>query len=197
MISPAYAHLIEQLTRLPGIGEKTAQRLAFYLLKMPATEARQIGQAIVDAAEKIALCTDCNNISETGLCAICEDGGRDRTKILVVEESSVLHTIERTGEFKGLYHVLLGARAPLSESISVDPAITRLIHRLQTGHVTEVILATSPNMNGEAVAFYLTQLIKPLDIQITRIACGIPAGVGIEYVDEVTLAKSLEGRYRI
>ena len=192
-----FAYLIEQLMELPGIGRKSAQRMAFYLLKMPTEEAKKIGQAIIDVKERLSFCKICNNISEGELCTICASPNRDSQKVLVVEEPSTLYAVERTGEYRGLYHVLLGALSPLSEANGTELTIKNLMERLEKGGISEVIIATNPNIEGEATAIYLTRLIKPLNIKVTRIACGIPVGVDLEYADEVTLAKSLEGRREI
>jgi len=192
-----FTYLIDQLMELPGIGRKTAQRLAFYILKMPAEEAKKIGQAIVDVKEKLSFCKICNNIAEGEICSICASPNRDTQKVLVVEEPSTLYAIEKTGEYRGIFHVLLGALSPLSGTAAADVTIKNLIERLEKGGVSEVIIATNPNIEGEATAIYLTRLIKPLEIKVTRIACGIPVGVDLEYADEVTLAKSLEGRREI
>jgi recombination protein RecR len=189
-----FAYLIEQLMELPGIGRKTAQRLAFYILKMPAEEAKKIGQAIFDVKEKLSFCKVCNNIAEGEICFICANPNRDTRKVLIVEEPSTLYAIEKTGEYRGVYHVLLGSLSPLSGSGGLDLTLKALLERLEKGGVEEVIVATTPNIEGEATAIYLTRLIKPLKIKVTRIACGIPVGVDLEYADEVTLAKSLEGR---
>jgi recombination protein RecR len=189
-----FAHLIEQLMELPGIGRKSAQRLAFYILKMSPEEAKKIGQAIIDVKDKLSFCRICNNITEGEICSICASPNRETNKVVVVEEPSTLYAIERTGEYKGLYHVLLGALSPLSGTASPDLTIKNLIERLEKGGISEVIIATNPNIEGEATAIYLTRLIKPLNIKVTRIATGIPVGVDLEYADEVTLIKSLEGR---
>ena len=199
-----FARLIEELKKLPGIGQKTAQRLAFFILKIPVPEAKSIAQAILDVKDRLRLCSLCQNVSEAEACEICRDPKRDPTKILVVKEPSTLYAIERTGEYKGLYHVLLGTLSaldglPRSQTgmIPADIKVKELLDRLQregTSKVQEVILATDPTMEGEAMALYLTKLIKPLGIKVTRIAYGIPVGVDLEYADEVTLIKSLEGR---
>ncbi len=192
-----FAYLIEQLMELPGVGRKSAQRMAFYILKMPTEGAKKIGQAIIDVKDMLSFCKICNNISEGEICAICSSPNRDTQRVVVVEEPSTLYAIERTGEYKGLYHVLLGALSPLSETNGTELTIKNLIERLEKGGISEVIVATNPNIEGEATAIYLTRLIKPLNIKVTRIACGIPVGVDLEYADEVTLAKSLEGRREI
>jgi len=189
-----FAHLIAQLMRLPGIGRKSAQRLAFHLLKMEAKEAKEIGQAIIDAKDRIAFCDLCNNMADTPLCVICKNPIRDTRTMLVVEEPSTLYTIEKGGEYQGLYHVLLGSLSPLSPNTDTDLAFRKLMERLEKGGVSEVILAMPPTMEGEATALYLTRQIRPLEIRVTRIACGIPVGLDMEYVDEVTLAKALAWR---
>jgi len=186
--------LIDELKRLPGIGRKTAQRLAFFLLKMPAEEARGLAQAILDVKERLRFCRWCNNVSEEEVCRFCADPRRDRTRILVVEEPSTLFAVERTGEYKGLYHVLVGSLSPLDGRGPSEIKAQSLIDRLTAGEVKEVIIATNPTIEGEATAIYLTRLIKPTGVKVTRIAYGIPVGVDLEYADEVTLIKSLEGR---
>ena len=204
MSNKVFDRLIEQLKKLPGIGQKTAQRLAFFLLKMPVQEVKDIAQAILDVKDRLRLCNLCQNVSEEDVCAICRDPKRDQTRVLVVKEPSTLYAIDRTGEYRGLYHVLMGTLSPLNGPspgqmgmIPADIKTKELLDRLQgegTSKVQEVILATDPTMEGEATALYLAKLIKPLGIKVTRIACGIPAGADIEYADEVTLIKSLEGR---
>jgi recombination protein RecR len=189
-----FANLIKQLTKLPGVGQKTAQRHAFALLKMFPQEAREIGQAIIDVKERLIFCSKCRNISEVELCQICSDPRRDRTKILVVEEPSTVYAIEKTGEYRGLYHVLLGVISPLDGVSPEDIHIKELIERLADHEVKEVIVATSPNMDGETTAFYLSKTIRPLGVKVTRIALGIPVGIDIEYADEVSLVRSIEGR---
>lgn len=156
-----------------------------------------LGEAVLAVKEKLAFCEVCNNVAEGARCAICLSPDRDTRSILVVEEPSTLHSIEKTGEYKGLYHVLLGTRSPLSGYEASDRAISLLVSRLEKGDVCEVIIATNPNMDGEATALYLARLIRPLNIKVTRIACGVPAGGDLEYVDEVTLTKSLQWRHEI
>jgi recombination protein RecR len=202
-----FTRLIEEFRKLPGIGQKTAQRLAFFILKISPQEAKDIAQAILDVKDRLRLCSLCQNVSETEVCGICQDHRRDQTKILVVKEPSTLYAIERTGEYRGLYHVLLGTLSALDGQskgqIGMIPTETKakeLLDRLQkeaTFKVQEVILATDPTMEGEAMALYLTKLIKPFGVKVTRIAYGIPVGVDLEYADEVTLIKSLEGRREI
>jgi recombination protein RecR len=188
------ARLIRELVKLPGIGQKTAQRLAFHLLKTERAEALRLAEAIQAVRDRLAFCRQCRNIAEGELCEFCLDPKRDRSKILVVEEPSTLYAIERTGGFRGLYHVLLGSLSPLD---GIGPSEIRaqdLADRLKEGGVEEVILATSPTIEGEATAIYLTKLIKPYGVRVSRIAYGIPVGMDLEYADEVTLMKSIEGR---
>ncbi len=203
-----FAGLIEELKKLPGVGQKTAQRLAFFILKMPDQEAKAVAQAILDVKDRLRLCSLCQNISEAEVCEICRNPKRDQTKVLVIKEPSTLYAIERTGEYKGLYHVLLGTLSPLdglpagsTSFVPTDIKTKDLLDRLQTEKegvkIQEVILATDPTMEGEATALYLTKLISPLGIKVTRIAYGIPVGVDLEYADEVTLIKSLEGRREV
>lgn len=192
-----FNHLIEQLKKFPGVGQKTAQRLAFFLLKMQADEAKAIGQAIIAVKDKIHFCSVCNNITEADPCWICSDTNRDRKKILVVKEPGTLYTIERTGGYRGLYHVLLGTISPLDGIGPDDIRVAGLLKRVgQDSHdnIEEVILALDPDMAGEATSMYLTRLLKPLGVNVTRIAYGIPVGSDIEYADDLTLVKSLEGR---
>ncbi|MEX5214276.1 MAG: recombination mediator RecR [Nitrospiraceae bacterium] len=186
--------LIQELVRLPGIGQKTAQRLAFHLLKIEREDALRLAAAIKAVKDGLRFCSDCRNIAESELCDLCLDPKRDRTRIVVVEEPSTLYAIERTRSYHGLYHVLLGALSPLDGVGPSDIKVQELMERLQRGGVQEVIIATNPTIEGEATALYLTKLIKPLGIRTSRIAYGIPVGMDIEYADEVTLIKSLEGR---
>ena len=188
------AQLIRELVRLPGIGHKTAQRLAFYLLKVEKDEAMRLADAIRAVKDGLTFCSQCRNIAEGELCEFCRDPKRDRTKILVVEEPSTLYAVERTGGYRGLYHVLLGALSPLDGIGPADIRAQDLADRLKDSGVEEVILATNPTIEGEATAIYLTRLLKPYGVRVSRIAYGIPVGVDIEYADEVTLIKSLEGR---
>lgn len=188
------ARLIKELVRLPGIGQKTAQRLAFHILKTETEEALRLADAIKAVKEGLAFCRQCRNIAEGELCEFCLDPKRDQTKILVVEEPSTLYAIERSGGYRGLYHVLLGALSPLDGIGPSDIKAQELAERLKGGTAQEVILATNPTIEGEATAIYLTKLIKPFGLRVSRIAYGIPVGMDIEYADEVTLIKSLEGR---
>jgi recombination protein RecR len=191
-MSEPLARLIGELARLPGIGPKTATRLAHYLLKVPAAEAEALAQAIVEVKEKLFHCSVCNAITAVDPCRYCSDPRRDRSRICVVEEPFNLEPIERTGEYSGLYHVLLGALSP-HRGIGPDRlAIPGLLARLEG--IEEVILATNPNVEGEATALYLARLLKPRGIRVTRLAFGMPVGGDIEYTDEVTLGRSLAGR---
>ncbi|MEC4677248.1 MAG: recombination mediator RecR [Nitrospirota bacterium] len=192
-----FNHLIEQLMALPGVGRKSAQRFAFFILKMEPEAAKNIGRAIIDVKDRLAFCKICNNITEHEICNICTSPKRDTQKVVVIEEPSTLHIIERTGEYKGLYHILLGALAPLPGAKTCAPSIENLIERLEKGGIKEVIIATNPTIEGEATAIYLTRLIQPLGITVSRIAFGIPVGIDIEYADEVSLVKSLQGRREI
>ncbi|MCX7793072.1 MAG: recombination mediator RecR [Thermodesulfovibrionales bacterium] len=189
-------NLIEELTKLPGIGRKTAQRLAFYILSMPAEEAKAIGKAIIEVKEKARFCSQCFNITDSELCEICSNPSRDRKRICVVEEPSNIAVIERTGVFKGLYHVLLGNISPLDGGNMNSVKLRELLERVSLG-VDEVIIATNPNTRGELTAQYIRELLKPYGVKVTRIAYGLPMGSDIEFADEVTLGKALEGRREI
>ena len=191
------ARLIDALQRLPGIGPKTAQRLTFYLLKRPAEEVRELGDALVAMKEKITYCRVCFNVTDEDPCRICGDSRRDPNVICVVEEPNDLLAMERTGEFRGRYHVLLGALSPLDGIGPDDLKIRELLARLEGKEMAEVILATNPNVEGEATALYLAKLLRPLAVRITRIARGLPVGGDLEYADQVTLSKALEGRREI
>ncbi len=188
------ARLIRELVRLPGVGHKSAQRLAFHLLKAEREDALRLADAIRAVKDGLTFCRDCRNIAEQELCEFCLDPKRDRSRILVVEEPSTLYAVERTGGYRGLYHVLLGLLSPLDGVGPSDIRAQELLDRLEKGGVEEVIVATNPTIEGEATAIYLTKLIKPLGIRVSRIAYGIPVGMDIEYADEVTLIKSIEGR---
>jgi recombination protein RecR len=193
------ARLIEEFTRLPGIGPKTAQRLTFFLLRAPAEEAKALAEAIVRMKERVIFCSVCYNITETDPCRICAGDERDRSLICVVEEPLDVLALERTGSYDGLYHVLHGAISPVDGIGPDDLRIDGLLRRLQgaggiTLPVREVILATNPNLEGEATAMYLARLIAALGIRVTRLARGLPVGGDLEYADEVTLTRALEGR---
>jgi recombination protein RecR len=188
------ARLIEALQRLPGVGPKTAQRLTFFLLKRPADEVNELATALTELKTRIIHCTRCWNVTEEDPCRICRDPARDARSLCVVEEPNDLLALERTGEFKGRYHVLLGALSPLDGIGPEDIKVRELLARLEAESVDEVILATNPSVEGEATAIYLAKLLRPLGVRITRIARGLPVGGDLEYADEVTLSKALEGR---
>jgi recombination protein RecR len=188
--------LIEELVRLPGIGPKGAQRLAFHLLKTPRELTDRLIDALRDVKERVTYCTVCNNITDTDPCAFCSDDRRDPHTICVVEEPQNVSAIEKTREFKGMYHVLMGALSPLQGIGPDDLKIKGLLGRIGTD-VNEVILATNPNVEGEATAIYLARLLKPLGVKVTRIAMGVPVGSDLEYADEVTMHKSMEGRREV
>lgn len=195
LIAPV-ARLIEEFSKLPGVGQKTAQRLTYHMLRTPADEARGLAAALVALKEQVAYCTVCCNITETGVdpCAICSDSRRDATRICVVEEPLDVLAIERTGEFHGRYHVLHGAISPI-DGIGPDRIRAReLVGRAQAGGIDEVILATNPNLEGEATAMYLADLLAGHVASVTRIARGLPVGGDLEYADDVTLIRSLQGR---
>jgi len=191
------AKLIEAFSKLPGIGSKTAQRLAFYLLDMPQKEAEELAYAIINAKRNVKYCEVCSNITDSDRCNICSDVHRDNSIICVVEDPRDVVAMEKTREYKGLYHVLHGAISPMDGIGPDDIRIKELLSRLGDGNVKEVILATNPNIEGEATAMYISKLIKPLGIKATRIAHGVPVGGDLEYADEVTLMKALEGRREI
>jgi recombination protein RecR len=188
--------LIEELQRLPGIGPKGAQRLAFHVLKTPREIVDRLAGALGDVKERVTYCSVCNNITESDPCAFCRTGDRDQGVICVVEEPQNVGAIEKTREFKGVYHVLMGALSPLQGIGPDDLKIKSLLARIGSG-VSEVILATNPTVEGEATAIYLTRLLKPLGVRITRIAMGVPVGSDLEYTDEVTMQKALEGRREV
>jgi recombination protein RecR len=188
------ARLIEELNRLPGIGPKSAQRLTFYLLRAPTEQVEALAEAIKAIKQKLRLCSICLNITDADPCTICTDPERDHTQICVVEEPIDILPLERTRKYRGLYHVLHGVISP-SEGIGPDDLkVKELLSRLQGRKVTEVILATNPNLEGEATAMYLQRLIAPLGIKVTRLARGLPYGADLEYADDVTLSRALEGR---
>jgi recombination protein RecR len=191
------ARLIDALQRLPGIGPKTAQRLTFFLLKRPADEVRELSEALIAVKERIVYCRVCFNGTDQDPCRICADPARATGLICIVEEPNDLLAMERTGEFRGRYHVLLGALSPLDGIGPEDLKIRELLARLDAGGTTEVILATNPNVEGEATALYLAKLLRPLGVRVTRIARGLPVGGDLEYADQVTLSKALEGRREI
>ncbi len=190
-------NLIDELMKLPGIGRKTAQRLSFFIMGMPEEDALSMAKAIIELKEKARFCSVCFNITEDEICPICRDTSRDRSRICVVEEPSNLIVIEKTKIYRGLYHVLLGALSPIDGISPERLKISELVERVKTDGIKEVILATNPNTNGETTAQYISRQIKPLRIKITRIAYGLPLGGDIEFADEVTLSKALEGRREI
>jgi recombination protein RecR len=193
----ALAALIEELVRLPGIGPKTAQRLAFHLLKAPREQAAALAEAMVALKDRTRSCARCFNITEEELCGVCQDPRRDAALLCVVEEVNDLLAIERSKEYRGLYHVLGGSLSPLEGRGPDQIRGKELLGRLQGGTVREVILATNPNVEGEATALYLLRLLRPFPVKVTRIARGLPMGGDLEYADEVTLARALEGRREI
>ncbi len=194
----AVTQLIEEFHRLPGIGPKTAQRLTFYLLRAPKEQAQALALAVQRLKEQITICSTCANIAEEDPCPICRDESRDRSIICVVEEPLDVLAIERTREFRGLYHVLHGAISPVEGIGPEDLKIRELLRRLQTGSgIREIVLATNPNLEGEATAMYLEGLIKPLGVRLTRLARGLPVGGDLEYADEVTLTRAIEGRREV
>lgn len=186
--------LIEELHKLPGIGPKSAQRLAYYLLRASREEAEFLAQAILQVKQKVIFCSRCYNITETDPCAVCTNPGRDQRKICVVEEPLDILALERTGEYKGLYHVLHGALSPMDGLGPEDLKISELLARLQPNSVDEVILATNPNLEGEATAMYLHRLIAPLVVRVTHLAHGLPVGGDLEYADAITLTRAIQGR---
>ena len=186
--------LTECFARLPGIGKKSAQRLAFHVLRMPKAEADAFANAILEAREKIGYCEICKNITDTPRCAICSDESRDRTTICVVEDPRDVIAIERTKEYHGLYHVLGGLISPMDGVGPESLFIKELLSRMSDGEVKEVIMATNPTVEGEATAMYISRLLKPMGVKVTRLAYGIPVGGNLEYADEVTLYRAIEGR---
>src|SRR6188472_2874862 len=186
--------LIEELQRLPGIGPKGAQRLAFHILKTPRDITDRLTEAIRDVKDRVTCCSVCNNITDVDPCVYCSNPARDRRLICVVEEAANVAGIEKTREFRGLYHVLMGALSPLQGIGPDDLKIKGLLSRVADGSVTEVVLATNPNVEGEATALYLARLLKPIGLRVTRIATGIPVGSDIEYADEITMSKAMAGR---
>ena len=194
MSSGIVERLIDELMKLPGIGRKSAQRLSFFIMGMPEEEAVSIAKAIIALKEKARFCELCFNISEDAICPICQSSSRDRSMLCVVEEPSNLIVIEKTKIYRGLYHVLLGALSPIDGITPERLKINELVNRVKKGGIKEVIIATNPNTKGETTAQYLLKLIKPLGAKITRIAYGLPIGGDIEFADEVTLSKAIEGR---
>ena len=194
MTAPPLANLINELTKLPGVGGKSASRIAYHILKRTPAEAEALAGAIVEVKQKFFRCSVCNNMTDIEPCAICDDPRRDPTVICVVEEAYNIATIEQTRDFKGMFHVLLGALSPLRGVGPDDIDVAGLIRRVQGGGVREVIIATNPNVEGEATALYIAQQLRPFDLRTTRLAFGLPVGGDLEYADQVTMAKALEGR---
>jgi recombination protein RecR len=192
--APPVQALIDELGRLPGIGPKSAQRIAFHLLKVPAQEVAGLAHAITDAKARVRFCDTCFNLAEGELCTICADSRRDPRVVCVVEEARDVVAIERTGEFNGRYHVLLGAISPI-DGVSADQLKVReLVLRIGAEPIEEVVICTNPNIDGEVTAMYLARLLKPLEVKVTRLASGLPVGGDLEYADELTLGRALEGR---
>jgi recombination protein RecR len=198
---PVYAgpvqELIDELGRLPGVGPKSAQRIAFYLLKLPREDALRLARAINEVKDRVSFCRRCFNVAEGEECELCLDTRRDTTVVCVVEEPRDIVAVEKTGEFRGRYHVLQGAISPI-EGIGPDQLrVKELLARLEPEEIAEVILCTNPNIEGEATAMYLSRLLKPLGLRVTRIASGLPVGGDLEYADELTLGRALEGRREV
>ena len=201
MFAGAIQQLIDELAKLPGIGPKSAQRVAFHLLKVPDAEARRLAGAIAEMKERVRLCRECFNVADEELCSYCRDPRRDPSSICVVQEPPDIVAIERTREYRGLYHVLQGAISPIEGVGPEDLRVAELLRPLEPSdsrpRVVEVILATNPNIEGEATAMYLARLLEPLGVKVSRIASGLPVGGDLEYADEVTLGRALEGRRQI
>jgi recombination protein RecR len=193
VFSPAVDNLVAQLTRLPGVGQRTAQRLAFHLLRTPKDEALALAAAIEEVKERVRFCRECGNLTEDEVCAICQDARRDHTLICVVEQPADLISVERTAEYRGLYHVLGGALSPIDGVEPADLRIDELLRRVERNGVEEVVLATNPNMTGESTAAYLADRLRGR-VRVTRLASGLPVGSDLEYADEVTLGRALAGR---
>jgi recombination protein RecR len=189
--------LVDQFKKLPGIGAKSAQRLAFHVLRTPREEAERLCTAIRDVKDRVTYCTTCNNITDTDPCPMCTDDARDRRVICVVEEPQNVNVVDKTGGFKGVYHVLMGAISPLQGVGPDDLKIKGLLARIGVDAVDEVILATNPTVEGEATAIYLARLLKPLGVKVTRIAMGIPVGSDLEFADDLTMGKAMEGRREV
>ena len=192
--TPPVQLLIDELGRLPGVGPKSAQRIAFHLLKIPADDVARLAEAITDAKARVRFCDRCFNVADDTLCPICKDDGRDASVVCVVEESRDIVALEKTGEFRGRYHVLLGAMSPLEGIGPEHLKIRELVARIEPEGIEEIILCTNPNTEGEVTAMYLARLLKPIGLNVTRIASGLPVGGDLEYADELTLGRALEGR---
>jgi len=190
----ALQDLADQFARLPGIGGKTAQRLAFYVLGLPAQEAQAFADAIVEAKKTVHTCPVCQNLTDRAICPICDDLSRDKGVVCVVAEPKDVIALERSREFNGVYHVLHGVISPLNHITQDDIRIKELLNRVSTGEIREIIMATNPDTEGEATAMYISRLLRPMEIKVTRLAYGVPVGSQLEYADEVTLSRALEGR---
>lgn len=197
MTSPPLANLINELTKLPGIGGKTASRLAWHLLKRSKADVEALANALIDVKTRIVRCSVCNNMTDVDPCTVCNDARRDPSVVCVVEEAFNIPTIEATHDFRGLYHVLLGALSPLKGIGPGDIDVAGLLRRVERGQIVEVIVATNPNVEGEATALYIAQQLRPATVRVTRLAFGLPVGGDLEYADHVTLSKALEGRREI
>ena len=193
----ALQNLADQFARLPGIGGKTAQRLAFHVLELPLEDAEEFAQAILDAKKQVHTCPECQNLTDRALCPICDDEMRDKSVICVVAEPKDVIAMERSREFSGVYHVLHGVISPLNHVTQDDIRIRELLLRVGRGDVREVIMATNPDTEGEATAMYISRLLRPMEVKVTRLAYGVPVGSQLEYADEVTLSRALEGRQEI
>ena len=193
----ALQNLADQFARLPGIGGKTAQRLAFHVLSLPIEEAQEFADAIVQAKQEVKSCPVCQNLTDRELCPICDDDSRDHGLICVVAEPRDVIAMERSREFRGVYHVLHGVISPLNHVTQDDIRVKELLHRVAQGDVREVIMATNPDTEGEATAMYISRLLRPMEVRVTRLAYGVPVGSQLEYADEVTLSRALEGRQEI
>ena len=193
-VATPVSRLVDEFHKLPGIGPKTAQRLTYHLIRMPEGEARELAEAIIAVKDRIVLCSECYNITESDVCMICSDQNRDRTRICVVEEALDVLALEKTRTYKGVYHVLQGVISPMNGIGPDDLTIQPLLERLKNSDIQEIILATNPNVEGEATSMYIHRLLSPLNVKITRPARGLPVGGDLEYADEVTLGRALEGR---
>jgi recombination protein RecR len=196
-IAGPVSRLIEAFHKLPGIGPKSAQRLTYHLLRAPESDARALAEAVLELKEKIRLCSVCQNVTESDPCNICSDSDRDASMICVVEEPLDILAIERAGGYRGLYHVLHGVISPMDGIGPDDLKMSELMVRLRNGSVREVIMATNPNLEGEATAMYVSRLVSPLGLRVTRLARGLPTGADLEYADDVTLARALENRQEV
>ena len=190
----ALQNLTDQFARLPGIGSKTAQRLAFHVLSLPLNEAQEFADAILEAKKQVHTCPICQNLTDREICPICDDDTRDKSLVCVVADPKDMIAMERSREFRGVYHVLHGVISPLNHVTQDDIRIKELLKRVSTGEIREVIMATNPDTEGEATAMYISRLLRPMEVKVTRLAYGVPAGSQLEYADEVTLSRALEGR---